>query len=137
VVEQQPYLAVAGQPRRFDEAGIAQYAGLGTGDPDIKRQVDDGRGDDDVGHGVAERGDDAHGQHEQRKGHDGVGQAADDAVGPAAEEAGEGSGQSAEDAGDADRGDGDAEVEAGGDDDAREDVAAQRVGAEPVGQRRR
>ena len=35
---------------------------------------------------VAERRDDAHGEHEQREGHDGVGDAADDAVGPAAED---------------------------------------------------
>ena len=43
---------------------------------------------DDVGDRVAERRNDAHRQHEQRKRHDRVGDAADDPVGPAAEIAG-------------------------------------------------
>ena len=59
---------------------------LGARDAGVERQVDDRGGEDDVGHRVAERGDDAHREHEQREGHDRVGDAADDAVGPAAED---------------------------------------------------
>ena len=89
------------------------------------------------GHGVAERRDDAHGQHEQREGHDGVGDAADDAVGPAAEEAGGDAGKPAHQEHQRDRGDGDEEVEPRRHDHPAEDVAAELVGAEPVRGRRR
>ena len=86
--EQDAELAVAREPRRLHEAGLAPDVGFGAGDAGVEREVHDRGGEDDVLHGVAERGDDAHREHEQRKRHDGVGDAADDAVGPAAEEAG-------------------------------------------------
>ena len=133
--EQDAALAVAGQPRRLDEAGVAPHVGLGARDAGIEREVDDRGGEHDVGHRVAERGDDAHRQHEQRERHDGVGDAADDAVGPAAEEAGGRRRASAPITNDQrHRGDRDAEIEPGRDDDAAEDVAAELVGAEPVRQ---
>ena len=81
---------------------------------------------------VAERRDDAHRQHEQREGHDGVDDPADDPVGPAAEIAGRDAAQRADGEGQGHRGEGDAEVEPGGHDDAAEDVAAELVGAEPM-----
>jgi hypothetical protein len=127
-------VAVARQPRRLDEAGLAAHVGLGPRHAGIERKVDDRGRDDDVGHRVAERGDDAHRQHEQRERHDGVGDAADDAVGPAAEEARGDAGEPAQREDQRHRGDGDAEIEPGGDDDPAEDVAAELVGAEPVRQ---
>ena len=105
--EQDAELAVAGQPRRLHEAGIAADIGLGARDAGIEREIDDRGGDDDVLHGVAERRDDAHRQHEQREGHDGVGDAADDAVGPAAEIAGGDAGKPAHHEHQHHRGDGD------------------------------
>ena len=105
VHQQNAEIAVAGQPRRLHEAGLAPHVGFGARDAHIKREIDDRGGDHDVGHGVAERGDDAHGQHEQRKRHDGVGDAADDAVGPAAEETGGDAGKAAHDEDQRDRGD--------------------------------
>ena len=74
---------------------LRRTIGLGAGDAGIERKVHDRGRDDDVLHGVAERRDDAHRQHEQRKRHDGVGDAADDAVGPAAEIAGGDAGEPA------------------------------------------
>ena len=130
--EQDAELAVAGEPRRLHEAGLAAHIGLGARDAGIEREVHDRGRDDDVLHGVAERRDDAHRQHEQRKRHDGVGDAADDAVGPAAEEAGGDAGEPAHQEHQRDRGDRDEEVEPGRDDDAAEHVAAELVGAEPV-----
>ena len=70
------HVAVARQPRRLDEAGAAPHVGLGARDADVERQVDDRRGQHDVAHRVAQRRDDAHRQHEQREGHDGVGRRA-------------------------------------------------------------
>ena len=125
-------LAVAGEPRRLHEAGLAAHVGLGAGDAGIEREVHDRGGEHDVLHGVAERGDDAHRQHEQRERHDGVGDAADDAVGPAAEEAGGDAGQPAHQEHQRDRGDGDEEIEPRRHHDAAEHVAAELVGAEPV-----
>ena len=124
--------AVAGEPRGLHEAGFAADIGFGAGDAGVEREVHDRGGEDDVLHGVAERRDDAHGEHEQRERHDGVGDAADDAVGPAAEEAGGDAGQSAHQEHQGDRGDRDEEVEPGGDDDPAEHVTAELVGAEPV-----
>ena len=49
----------------------------------------------DVLHGIAERRDNSHGEDEQRKRHDGIGDAADNAVGPAAEISGGHAGQTA------------------------------------------
>ena len=86
---------------------------------------------------VAERGDDAHRQHEQREGHDRVDQPRDHAVRPAAEEAGAGAERAAERERQRDRAERDAEIEARGDDHAAQDVAAELVGAEPVRPRRR
>ena len=57
------------------EAGLAPHVGLGAGDARVEREVDDRGGEHDVAHRVAERRDDAHRQHEQREGHDGVGDA--------------------------------------------------------------
>ncbi len=83
--QQDAEFAIAGQPGRLHEAGVAAHIGFRAGDAGIEREIHDRGRDDDVLHGVAEGCDDAHRQHEQRKGHDGVGDAADDAVGPAAE----------------------------------------------------
>ena len=130
--EQDAELAVAGEPRRLHEARLAAHVGLGAGDAGVEREVHDRGGDDDVLHGVAERRDDAHGQHEQRERHDGVGDAADDAVGPAAEEAGGDAGKPAHQEHQRDRGDRDEEVEPRRHDDAAEHVAAELVGAEPM-----
>ncbi len=105
---------------------------FGAGDAGIEREVHDRGREDDVLHRVAERRHDAHGQHEQRKRHDGVGDAADDAVGPAAEEAGGDAGKPAHQEHQRDRRDGDEEVEPGRDDHAAEHVAAELIGAEPV-----
>ena len=86
---------IAGKPRGFDKAGLAAHVGLGAGDARVEREVDDRGRQHDVLHRVAERGDDAHGEHEQRKRHDGVGDAADDAIGPAAEISGGDAGKAA------------------------------------------
>ena len=85
VQQQDTEFAIPRQPRRQHEACLAPHVGFGAGDTRIEREINDGGGDDDVGDGVAERGDDAHRQHEQRERHDSVGNAGDDAVGPAAE----------------------------------------------------
>jgi hypothetical protein len=137
MAQHDPRLAVAGQPRRFDEARLAPHIGLGAGDAGIEREVDDGGGDHDVDHLVAQRRHDAHGEHEQGEGHDGVGEAADDAVGPAAEIARGHARQCAQHEGQDDRGEGDREIEPGRHQHAAEDVAAELVRAEPVRGRRR
>ena len=109
----------------------------GAGNARVEREVHDRGGEHDVLHGVAERGDDAHRQHEQREGHDGVGDAADDAIGPAAEIAGGDAGEPAHQKHQHDRGDRDEEIELGGDDHPAEHVATYLIGSEPVGRRRR
>jgi hypothetical protein len=86
---------------------------------------------------VAERGDDAHRQHEQRKRHDGIGDAADDAVGPAAEIASRDTGKAAHQKHQRHRGHRDEGVEPSCHDDAAKNVAAELVGAEPVRRGRR
>ena len=85
VQRQDAPVAVAGQPRRLHEAGVAADVHLGARHARVERQVDDGGGVDDVLDRVAERRDDAHRQHEQRERHDRIADAADEPVGPAAE----------------------------------------------------
>ena len=135
-VEDTP-IGIAGQPRRFDEASLAADVGFGTGDARIKRKIHDRSGEDDVLHRIAESGDNTHGQHEQRESHDGVGDAADDAIGPATEESGGDAGQSTHQEYQCDRRDGDEEIEPRRDDDAAEYVTAELVGAEPMMRARR
>ena len=124
--------AVAGEPRGFDKARFAPHVGFGARDPRIERKVHDRGREHNVLHGVAERGDDAHGEHEQRKRHDGVGEPPDDAVGPAAVKTGGDAGQTAHHEHQRDRGNRDAEVEPRCDHDPAEDVAPELVGAEPM-----
>ena len=133
--EQDANFAVAGKPRRLHEARLAPDIGFRARHAGIKREVHDRSCENDVLHGVAERRDDAHRQHEQRERHDGVGDAADNAVGPAAEEACRDAGQPAHQEHQRDRGDRDEKIEPRGDDDAAENVAAELIGAEPVGRR--
>jgi hypothetical protein len=64
VAQQHARLAVAGKARRLDEACLAAHIGLGARHTGIERKVDDGGGDHDVDHLVAERRHDAHGEHE-------------------------------------------------------------------------
>jgi hypothetical protein len=118
---------------RLDEAGLAPDIRLGPRHPGVEREIDDRGGDHDVGHGIAECGYDAHGEHEERKGHDRVGDAPDNRVDPAAEEAGGDAGEPAEQEDERDRGDSDGEVEPRCGDHPAEDIAAELVGAEPVG----
>ncbi|KTW19220.1 hypothetical protein NS341_13500, partial [Staphylococcus xylosus] len=135
--EQDAVFAIAGQPRRLHEAGVAADIGFRACDAGIEREVHDRGRDDDVLHGVAERGHDPHRQHEQRERHDSVGDAADDAVGPAAEKAGRDSRKPAHEEHQRDRGDRDERIEPGSHHDTAEDVAAELVGAEPMRRRRR
>ena len=102
----------------------------------IKRKVDDCRGKHDVLHAVAERGDNAHGQNEQRKGHDGVGDAADDAIGPSAEEAGRDTGEPTHQKNERHGSNRNEEIEPRGHGHAAEDVATELIGPAPVGERR-
>jgi hypothetical protein len=67
-----------------------------------------------------------------RKGHDGVGDAADDPVGPPAEIAGGDARQPAHQKDQHDRGDRDEKIQTGSNNDTAEDVAAKLIGAEPV-----
>ena len=129
--------AGAGKPRRLDIAGMAAAVDLGPHQAGVERQVHDHRGDDDARHRVAEPGGDADGEHEEREGHDRVEEAADDAVGPAAGPAGDRAERGAEDERRGDGDERDAEIDAGGDDDPAEHVAAELVGAEEMGGRRR
>ena len=112
--------------------GFAPHVGFGAGDARIEREIHDRRREHDVLHRVAQRGDDAHGEDEQRKCHDGVGEPPDDTVGPAAEEAGGDAGEPAHQEHQHDRGDRDNEVEPGRDHDTAENVAAELIGAEPM-----
>src|ERR1044072_5814260 len=93
--QQDARLAVAGEPRRLHEARLAPHVRFRPGNARIKWEVHDRGRDDDVLHRVAERRHDAHREYEQRERHDGVGDAADDAVGPAAVEAGRDPGEPA------------------------------------------
>jgi len=86
MTEQDAKFAVAGEPCRLNEPGVPAHVGFGARDADIKREVHDCRRQHDVLHRIAERGDDAHRENEQRKRHDGIGDTADDTVRPAAEE---------------------------------------------------
>ena len=137
VHQQDAELAIARQPRRLHEARLAPHICLGAGDARIERKVHDRGGDDDVLHGVSEGRDDAHRQHEQRKRHDGIGDAADDAVGPAAEITGGNAGKPAHQEYQRHRRHRDEGIEPGCHDDAAENIAAELIGAEPVRRRRR
>ena len=75
-------MAVAAGARGLDPAGVAPHVHLGAREADVERQVDDGGRDDDVLDAVAEGRDHGHRQHEQRKGHQHVDEAADPAVEP-------------------------------------------------------
>ena len=86
----------------------------------------------DICHRIAKCGYDPHGKYKQRKGHDGIGDAADDAVGPAAEKAGRDAGESTHDKYQQHGKQGDGEIEPCGYDDAAEDIAAELIGAEPM-----
>ena len=82
-------------------------------------------------------GDDAHGKHEQRKGHDRIGDPTDELVDPAAVEAGHDAGKPAEDEDQRHGKDGDREIEPRRHDHPAEYVAAELIRAEPVFERRR
>jgi hypothetical protein len=79
----------------------------------------------------------SHGQHEQREGHDRVGDAADDAIRPAAEKSGGDAGEPTHEKDQRDGGDGDEKIEPRRHHDAAEHVAAELVGPEPMRARRR
>ena len=83
-------------------------------------------------HRVAERRDDPHREHEQGECHDGIGDTADDTVGPTAEETGSHAGEPAYQKDQGDRKDGDDEIELGRRDDPAENIAAQLVSAEQM-----
>jgi hypothetical protein len=111
---------------------IAPDIGLRTRQSGIDRQIDYCGRIDDVGDVVAECGDNAHRQHKEGERHDRVDRAADNAVDPATAIASREPQQSANAEGQRDRGHRYAEIEARGDDDAGENVAAELVCAEPV-----
>ena len=127
---------ICGEAGSLHEARLAPDVGFRAGKARIEWEVDDGGSDDDVGHRIAERRDDAHGEHEEREGHDRIGDAPDDAVRPAAKIAGRDAGDAAEREDERDGGDGNGHVEARGDEHAAEDVAAELVGAEEMPQAR-
>ena len=128
--------AVAAQPGRLDKPGVAPDICLGARQPGVDRQVDDRRRVDDVGDAVAERRDDPHCQHEQRKCHDRIDGPADDAVEPAAVVTGRQSEHAADSESERNRHAGDAEIEPGRNNETAQDVAPELVGAEPVDGRR-
>src|SRR5262245_5406381 len=87
---QKAQVAVAAQAGCLDKASAPAYVDFRAGDAGIKRQVDDGGSEDDVGDRVAEGCDNSHSEHKQGKCHDGVDHAADHAVDPATIEPGTG-----------------------------------------------
>ena len=137
MVRQNAPVAVAGEPCGFDKAGIAPDVGFRARNANVKRQIDDGGGVNDVGNRIAERGDDTHRQHEQRERHDGVSHPADDAVPPAAKKARRQPQRHAEDEGQRHRRNRDTEVQPRGNDDARQNITPHRIGTEPVRHRGR
>jgi hypothetical protein len=137
VIDQHRQRAVAAHAGRFDIAQIAPHVHFAPRETAVERQVDDHGRQDDVQHGVAQCGDDAHGEHEQGESHDGVHHAPDDPVAPAAEIS---CGRAERETANERKHDGrdcHAEIEPGGHHHAAEDVAAERVGAEEMGPTRR
>ena len=82
---------------RFDITEFAAHVHFRARETAIEREIDDHSRDDDVENAVAERSDDAHGQNEQREGHNRIHHAANDRVGPAAEISGSGAKREADD----------------------------------------
>ena len=116
---------------------LADGEGLGAGEAGVGRPGGDRDGDDRVVDAGAQRGDEGQGQDQAREGEEDVGDPHQDGVEPAAGIACEGADQEADRADDdRDQGD-DGERDARAPDDAGVDVAAELVGAEPVGGRGR
>ncbi len=120
------------QPHGGDVIGIPDHHRLGAGDARVRRPGRERDGDAGILDARAEHGHEGQGQHEAREGQENIGDAHQDAVGPAAEIARDGADQ------EPDRADRDHdqqhndERDARAMHDAREDVAAQRIRSEPV-----
>ena len=130
-------VAVAAGARRFHPADIATDIHLRPRKADVERQIDDGGRDHDVLDPVAECRDHRHCQHEKRKGHHHVDEAADAAIEPATGIAADRADDGTDDKRDSDRRDGDGEIEPCRDDEAAEHVAAELIGAGDVRRARR
>ena len=130
-------VAVAAGARRFDPADIATDIHLRPRKADVERQIDDGGRDDDVLDPVAKRRDHRHRQHEKRKGHHDVDEAADAAIEPATGIAADRADHGADGKGDSHCRDGDGEIEPRRDDETTEHVAAELIGAGNVCRARR
>ena len=125
------------QADRSDEIGVAHGQRLGARDPGIGRPGGDRDRDDRVLDAGAERRDEGERQDQARKREEDVGDAHQDGVDPAAEIAGDGADQKPDRADQDHHEADDVERDARAVDDARVDVAAELVGAEPVRRRRR
>jgi hypothetical protein len=130
-------MALAAGTRGLHPADIAADVDLGAREADVERKIDDRGRDHDVLDPVTQGGNHRHRQHEQRKGHHHIDEAADAAIelapGIAAERADDG----ADHEGDADRGNRNGKIEARSDDEAAEHIASELVGAGEMRRARR
>ena len=123
---------MAREPRRIHEPRLPPGQRFRPCHPGIEREVDDRCCQHDVRDGVAQCGHDAHGQHEQRKRHDGVGDPPHHRIHPAAEEPGRQPGQPTGGKHQHHGGERDAQIHPRGHDHPAEDIPAELVGAEPM-----
>ncbi len=118
----------------LNKFALAQGENLGTGEAGVPYPCGEGQGENEVGQAGAEEGDDGNGEENAGEGEKGVGEIdVDDDVEPATIKAGDSAEKQAQGEGDCYHGDGDAEGDAGAEENAGEDVAAEFVGSAEVG----
>ncbi len=138
VAEQQAGVGGTERARGLEELALFQGHDLGADEAGVVYPTGEGEREDEVQQTGAEEGDDRDGEQDSGQGEEGVCEVdVDDGVGEATVEAGEQAEGDAEDQGDGDDGDGDGERDAGTVEGSGELVAAEFVGAEPMGERGR
>ena len=122
----------ADAPCRFDEGQVFERKGVAANEPGKRRNAEDRNGDDDVEHSAAEDRDDADRKQDPRKREEHVADAHDHPVPPAFVIPGDQSKSRADERPDGDRHEARGQRDSRAHQDAAEDVAPERVDAEPV-----
>ncbi len=133
VVEHQAEIACAERARGLHEFALLHGHDLAADEARVVDPAGERERDDEVDEAGAEEGDDRDREQDSGQSEEGVGEVeVDERVGPALVKAGEAAEDAADDERGADDGDGDEQRDARAVEGAREDVAAELVGAEPV-----
>ena len=130
VAEQQAHRAVAARPGAAHELALADRQHVGADDPRELHPAGDGHHQDHVQEARAEREDDPHREQDIGDGEEDIRHAHDERVGAAPVEAGQEAERDADQAGERDRRESDAEGDPAPVDDAAQDVAPEVIGAE-------